>query len=81
MGNESSDNKGKLNVENGDSQESELTDTQQPNEPVIRYEQELYPGIITEIKDTGVKVKTICKSGPNHWKWTKDDAKIWYSFD
>ncbi|KAG5888886.1 hypothetical protein JTB14_025324 [Gonioctena quinquepunctata] len=77
--NESSDNKGKLNVENGVSQESELADIQQPNEPVIpktkvndyvviTYEQELYPRIITQIKHTGLKVKTICKSGTNYWK-------------
>ncbi|KAG5866318.1 hypothetical protein JTB14_026987 [Gonioctena quinquepunctata] len=33
-----------------------------------------------EIKHNGLKVKTMCKSGPNHWKWPKDD-EIWYSFE
>ncbi|KAG5893396.1 hypothetical protein JTB14_038058 [Gonioctena quinquepunctata] len=48
---------------------------------VITYGQELYPGIITEIKHTGLKVKTMCKSRPNHWKWPKYDDEIWYSFE
>ncbi|KAI4459239.1 basic helix-loop-helix zip transcription factor [Holotrichia oblita] len=59
-----------------------LVNTQQPNEHAISvtkvnnyvmvtYEQELYPDIIADIQDAGVKEKTICNSGPNNCKWAK----------
>lgn len=67
-----------VDIENEDTQNE--PETKVNDYVVVIYEQEQYPGIITEVKDNGVKVKAMCKSGPNHWKWPKVNDEIWYGF-
>ncbi|KAG5898611.1 hypothetical protein JTB14_020987 [Gonioctena quinquepunctata] len=46
---------------------------------VVCYDNQYYPGIIVELDEDDVRVKTMVKSGSTGWKWPTPDDVIWYS--
>ncbi|KAK0143486.1 hypothetical protein N1851_018398 [Merluccius polli] len=50
---------------------------------VIKYDNDLYPGIILDIDETHAKVKCMCKvkGGDNKCFWPITDDILWYLFD
>lgn len=45
---------------------------------IVKYEEELFPGLILDKKKEEVKVKVMAMSGISTWKWPKNDDILWY---
>lgn len=48
---------------------------------MLRYDQELYPGIILGTDETHVQVKCMHCVGPNRFFWPARDDILWYLFE
>ncbi len=48
---------------------------------MLRYDQELYPGIILSTDETHVQVKCMHHVGPNRFFWPARDDILWYLFE
>ncbi len=48
---------------------------------MLRYDQELYPGIILSTDETHVQVKCMHRVGPNRFFWPARDDILWYLFE
>ncbi len=48
---------------------------------MLRYDQELYPGIILSTDETHVQVKCMHRVGPNRFLWPARDDILWYLFE
>lgn len=48
---------------------------------ILRYDADLYPGVIEEIDETHVKVRRLSKIGTNRFFWPARDDILWYIFD
>ncbi|KAL4009294.1 hypothetical protein ACER0C_003146 [Sarotherodon galilaeus] len=48
---------------------------------ILRYDDDLYPGIILNIQTTQVQVKCMHRVGSNRFFWPHQDDILWYLFD
>lgn len=48
---------------------------------ILRYDDDLYPGIILNIQETHVQVKCMHRIGSNRFFWPRQDDIHWYLFD
>ena len=46
---------------------------------VVKYEERIYPGIVTNIEETYIEVKCMSSAGTNRYYWPARDDVCWYS--
>lgn len=46
---------------------------------IFLYEEEYFPGIIIDVKENEVQIKSMCFSGATYFKWPEKEDKLWYS--